>query len=64
MLKTSGLSPKAYVPFIGLVVAAVALLATGHTEEGQALLAAAIGQLGLAYAAKPGDVVIEPTPES
>lgn len=60
---TEGLSPKAYIPFAALVLAGVICLALGETDIGLALLAAAAGQGGIAYAAKPGKVKTKPTPE-
>jgi hypothetical protein len=61
-VKTEGLSPKAYLPFLALVAAGVVTLALGETEAGLALLAAAVGQGSIAVAANPGKVVEKPTP--
>lgn len=57
---TEGLSPKAYIPFLVLVAAGVVCLILGETDIGLALLAAAAGQGGLSYAAKPGQVELKP----
>jgi hypothetical protein len=63
--KTEGISPKAYLPFAALILAGVVLLILGEEDLALAVFAAAAGQGGIAYAAKPGKVrpAVEPPPE-
>jgi len=61
---TDGLSPKAYIPFLVLVVAGLVCLVLDETDIGLALLAAAAGQGGISYAAKPGKVELVPEKSS
>ncbi len=61
-VKTVGISPKVYVPALAQVAAGVALIIAGLDKEGGALLAAAVGTLGLGFGAKAGTVEVQPSP--
>lgn len=54
--KTQGVSPKAYVPAIGQVVAGIALLIAGLDVEGRTLIGTGISTMALGFAASPGKV--------
>lgn len=60
--KTVGISPKVYVPALAQVAAGVVLIIIGLDKEGGALLAAALGTLGLGFGAKPGTVEVQSNP--
>jgi hypothetical protein len=56
VLKTCGISPKVFGPFLGLLVTAVVLLLAGEHELGVALLLASAGQFGIGFALPAGKV--------
>lgn len=55
-MKTTGLSPKVYIPALAQIAAGILLIVFGLDTEGQTAIATGLGTFGIGYTAKPGTV--------
>jgi len=56
--KTVGVSPKVYLPVVGMLVAGVVLVLIGLDVEGKTLIGTAIATAGVGGFASPGKVQV------